>query len=69
MVSNESSSPSTRRMEIAGHQTLEKSHPAQKPSPQGFPVFLQLNRVWVLCDHALISCAPIFEGGRTSLHD
>lgn len=21
--------------------------------PQGFPVFLQLNRVWVLCDHAL----------------
>lgn len=23
--------------------------------PQGFPVFLQLNRVWVLRDHALIA--------------
>lgn len=64
MVSNESSSPSTRRMEIAGHQTLEKSHPAQKPSPQGFPVFLQLNRVWVvrsLRSRCLISKEKISE--------
>ncbi|MGF3859698.1 hypothetical protein ACQX58_19990, partial [Salmonella enterica] len=26
--------------------------------PQGFPVFLQLNRVWVLRDHALIVVIP-----------
>lgn len=37
--------------------------------PQGFPIFLHFNHVWVQRDHALISCAPIFKGGRTSLHD
>lgn len=59
MVSNESSSPSTRRMQIAGHQTLEKSHLAQKPSPTRLSSFstvkscmgIALPCVNILCAH------------------